>query len=447
MPDSLSQRIADFSDRIRLLPDPAEPPKTTLHILRRGQREQAWQRLLFYFLSPDEPHGLESALLEHILASLSEQKDLELPFTSFEIDDIRVETEVTVSNGGRVDGLIWLAGSWFVCWELKLYSSEGGTQTEAYVNAESFDSIELDKGDFEHHHYLYLAPESASSPSAEAFEFVTWEWIADEILSFLHEGHGQYPARTTTQLEEFTATIHQELTMTEYQEHEREKAQLYFDHYDEIKEAERSFENRWSDFVDSWGLELAQSLETVEIVEVPDLPDSIVVVDCEIQPDEDERWMFFQGNSEWAGIRKHSWGRAKADLSTIYRSVDDREDIRITLYHRPDLNRDLAIQDHTLELQLWHGTGHGDEFMTTFRDRLRSKVEETDTTLPSTVSVKGSRGNPLTVRYDIPVGEHEDFFDAYVAALATAFHDLVIDHRDFVTVIDESFEEALDIFR
>ena len=94
------------------------------------------------------------------------------------------------------------------------------------MQAESFDSIEQNKSDFEHHHYLYLAPKSASPPSAEEFEFLTWKWMADEIRSFLHEGYGQYPARTTAQLEEFTATIHQELTMAEYQEHEREKAQL-----------------------------------------------------------------------------------------------------------------------------------------------------------------------------------------------------------------------------
>lgn len=432
---------------MRELPDPTEPPKTILHILRRGQREQAWQRLLFYFLTPEEPHGLETALLEHVLSSLSEQYNLDVPFSYFDIENLQVETEVSLSNSGRVDAVIWLSDAWFICWELKVYSSEGGNQTESYVTAKSFESIERDKSEFEGHHYLYLAPGSASPPSSAEFESVSWEWIASELQSFLQEAYGQYPARTTAQLEDFIAAINRELTMTEYQEHEREKAQLYLDYYDEIKEAEKSFESRWDDFVDNWGLQLAQSLGMSEIIEIPDPPDNVVVVDCEIRPDEDERWVFLQGNSDWAGIRKHSWARDKADLSNVYHSVEDREDARITIYHRPELNRDLAIQEQTLELQLWHGTGNGDEFMDTFRDTLRSNIESTDSTLSSTISVKGSRGNPLTAKYDIPAGQHDDFFDAYVAALNTAFQDLVIDHRDVVRIIDETFEESLEMFR
>ena len=137
------------------------------------------------------------------------------------------------------------------------------------------------------------------------------------------------------------------------------------------------------------GLLLAQSLENTEIIEIPELPDHVVVVDCEIRPNVNERGVFLQGNSNRGGIRKHRWRRDKEDFSKVYRSVEDREDIRITFYHRPDLNRDLAIQEHTLELQLWHGTGHGDEFMNEFRDILRSKIEGADAALPSTISIKG----------------------------------------------------------
>lgn len=226
VPESLRQQLADFSDQIRHLPDPKEPPKTTLHILRRGQREQAWQRMLFYFLAPEESHGLETELLEHILSSLAERHNIDVPLSYFEVENIRVETEVTLSNDGRADAVIWSPDAWFICWELKVYASEGGTQTSAYVDADHFRSIEHDKNDFDGHYYVYLAPERASPPHADEFVQVSWEWIASVIHEFLEEGYGQYPARTTAQLEDFVATIKQELTMTEHQAHEREKSKL-----------------------------------------------------------------------------------------------------------------------------------------------------------------------------------------------------------------------------
>lgn len=446
MPRSLHQQFSDFSHQLALLPDAEEPPESTLHILRKAHREQDWQRLLFYFLSPTEPHGLDAALLEHLLSSLSEKENFALPFSYFDIEDIRVKTEVELSSG-RADAVIWLSDTWFICWELKVHSSEAGRQTETYAQAHSFESIDREKSEFEFHHYIYLAPKSASSPSSDEFVEISWEWIAAELQSFLQQGYGQYPARTTAQLEDFTATINRELTMTEYQEHEQEKAQLYLDYYDEISETEQAFENQWDNFFDKWGIQLAQALDNAEIIELPDAPESFVVVDCEMQSGEEQRWAFIQGNSKWAGIRKHGWKCARADLSKIYGSAEGQEDIRITLYHRPEQNRNLAIQEKTLELQLWHGTGHPEGFNEEVRDSIHSKIESGDYTIPSTVSTRGSAGNPLTASYDIPVGEHEDFFDAYVAALNAAFQDLVIDHPDFVKIIDESFSDELESLR
>jgi len=53
---------------------------------------------------------------------------------------------------------------------------------------------------------------------------------------------------------------------------------------------------------------------------------------------------------------------------------------------------------------------------------------------------------PLTVTDDIPIGEYDDVFDAYIVALADAFHELVIDNRDLIAIIDETFEESLAVF-
>jgi hypothetical protein len=109
-------------------------------------------------------------------------------------------------------------------------------------------------------------------------------------------------------------------------------------------------------------------------------------------------------------------------------------------------NREQAVRDGVLELELWHGTGNGDQFMNTFQEEITRGVEESDGEIPASVSVAGSRGNPLTVTYDIPIREHDDFFKAYVAALDEAFFDIVIQNRELITLITESFESSLEVF-
>lgn len=444
MPGTLKERLDGFAANIQQLQEGRQPPLPTLHILGRNQKERDWQRFLFHFLSPDRPHGLERGLLRHVLLALSDWDGADFDFSPFDIDDVCVETEVTMSNGGRVDAVIWVPEEWFVCWELKLYSSEGGNQTEHYVRADSFDSIGVEKQGMAEE-YLYLTPEAAPSPTSMDFNPVSWEWIASELEAFLLDSHGQFPARTTAQIEDFIGAIKNELDMTEYQENEREKAELYLDYYDEIREAQRSFDRRWQDLTDTWGTQLANAIDRVDIAEVDSLRDEYVAVNTETDSDHSEQWIFQQG-SKWGGITKHGWRRTKTDLSPVYRSSSDEEEetYRVAFYHRLELNRELAITDHILELQLWHGTDNPDELMTGFSDRLRTNIENGGITPPSSFNLTGSRGKPLTVSYDIPVDEYEDFFEAYVAALRTAFLDLVVENPGLVRAVDEAFEESLE---
>lgn len=66
--------------------------------------------------------------------------------------------------------------------------------------------------------------------------------------------------------------------------------------------------------------------------------------------------------------------------------------------------------------------------------------------MSSSVSVPGTRNKVFTATYDIPVREYDDFFEAYIAALCNAFCDLVIENRQIITLIDEAYEESLDVF-
>lgn len=71
----------------------------------------------------------------------------------------------------------------------------------------------------------------------------SWEWIVSELQTFLTESYGQYPFRTTVQLNDFIDTIRSELTMTEYQEHEQEKLALTIEHYEPIREVLNTLED------------------------------------------------------------------------------------------------------------------------------------------------------------------------------------------------------------
>ncbi|WP_165874938.1 PD-(D/E)XK nuclease family protein [Natrarchaeobius oligotrophus] len=444
---SVEKQLQELVQRLNHLPDSDEPPPTTLQILGRHQQEQDWQRLLFHFLSSEERHGLNYALLEHLLSSLSDRDDLDYTFSRLDLQDVQVETEVVTSNDSRPDAVLWLPGEWYICWELKLWASETHKQTKAYIDASSFPAIDLSKDEVpvDNRHYIYLAPENASPPEATEFVQVSWEWIASELQAFLAKSQGGYPARTTAQLDDFISTIQQELTMTEYQENQQEKAQLYFDYYDEIEDVQSAFENQWDAFADNWGLRLARELDGVEIVEIPDLPDNHIAIELDPDSDDRTRWIFRQGSS-WAGIAKEQWRRRTDEGSVIYTKRDDDNYAHITLYHRLEKNRQKAIKDGVLELTLWHGTSSDTEFHKMVKERVRNKIAERDYELPPAVSLAGGSGSVFSATYNIPITEHDDFFDAYTAALGDAFVDLSVENPEIITIIDESFDESMTAY-
>jgi hypothetical protein len=442
---SVEKQLKELVQRLSRLPDADEPPPTTLQILGRNHQERDWQRLLFHFLSPSKGHGLDHGLLEHLLSSLSKREDLDYTFSRLDLQDIQVQTEIVASNDTRPDGILWLPGDWFICWELKLWASETHKQTEAYIDASSFPRIDLSKDEIpvDNRHYIYLAPKKASSPESTEFVRVSWEWIASELQAFLAKSQGGYPARTTAQLDDFISTIQQELTMTEHQENQQEKAQLYFDYYDEIQDLQSAFDRQWDAFTDDWGLRLARELDSSEIVEIPDLPDNHVAVELTTNASDPTRWIFRQGSS-WAGIANEQWRRRTDDRSVIYSSRDDDAYAHITLYHRLEKNRQKAIRDGVLELTLWHGNSSDQEFWKVVNERLNNKIDEHEYDLPTTVSLTGRSGSILSATYTIPVAEHDDFFDAYTAALRDAFVDLAVENDQLIVLIDKAFEESLE---
>ena len=251
--ESIEQHFDKLSQRLSALPEAEEPPPTMLQVLGRSRREAYWQRLLVHFLTPVNAHGLDRSLLEHFLTGLSNHPDVEFSFSRLDLEDVEVEKEVWTDEG-RPDAIIWSSENWFLCFELKVDSSEGADQTSRYVNVGSFDEIGLKKEEVptDGHIYIYIAPGSAPEPEADQFTHVSWEWVASELQSFLGDSYGEYPYRTTVQLGDFIDTIRNELTMTEYQENRQEKVELAIEHYEPIVEVLDTLEDYTSDLQERW---------------------------------------------------------------------------------------------------------------------------------------------------------------------------------------------------
>lgn len=50
----------------------------------------------------------------------------------------------------------------------------------------------------------------------------------------------------------------------------------------------------------------------------------------------------------------------------------------------------------------------------------------------------------ITRTYDIQVGEHDGFFEAYTAALGRAFEEFVIENPELVQIFTELFEASIE---
>ncbi len=443
MTNSLEERVDEFGSRLSGLPEASEPPQTTLQLVGRSNRERDWQQLLFHYLAPDEPHGLNHELLEHLLGALAERDELDYSFSRFDLRNVQLEKEV-VTEQGRPDSVIWAGEDWFICWELKVDASEGDDQLNRYVAVDSFDSIGLDKSDVpdEQHHYIYLAPEEAPPPDADAFVHVSWKWIVESIRAFLAESRGGYPARTTAQLTEFADTIESELTMTDYEENQREKAELYVEHYGDINEAERAFEDRWGRFTEEWANRLAEELDA-SIVSEPEASEKYVSIKLPRGDDRTDRWTLYQGNDDWAWIVRRGWWRKldEDQPAVIYETT--KPNARVGFLHRLDKHRSDAVANRELKFYLRNAPSGHQAFYDGFAERFNGD-EQIPELLPSRTSRPGVKSNVLEATYAIEVETHGDFFDAYVAALATAMDEHVVSNPELVERIDRIYEATID---
>ena len=444
MMESIAARMAALRQQLGALPDASEPPPTALQVLGRAGQERDWQQFLVHFLSPEKAHGLDHAVLEHVLAVLADRTELQYTFSRFEIEEIHIAQEV-VTEQGRPDVLVWVPEEWFLCCELKVHASEGEEQLQRYVDVQSFDSIGLEKDDVpcDGHNYVFLAPEAASEPDAEEFVHVPWEWLVAELQSFLMESYGEYPSRTTAQLTEFVDTVRQELTMTDYQENQQEMVELFVENYDVITQLEDAFDDEWTAFEAEWGTRLAQRLDGATVIDDSEVPEEYVPVRLPGENGEERQWTFRQGKSDWSWLFPREWW-TKLDES---RPVSDslKPNARVGLVHRLEWHRDEAIRDHTLVVYVRNAPSGHETFYNGFADRFAAVESEVrDAIADTNYVVTGNKSNVLRGEFDIAVDAHDTFFDAYVAALARAVTEVTIENPELVSTIDALYAETID---
>lgn len=443
--EELTHRLEEMCRQLNRLPETEAPPPTTLQILGRNRQERDWQQFLAYFLDPEAQHGLDHAVLESVLRGLQQRTDLTFEFSRFELETVDVATEVRVP-GGRVDLLIWCDEQWFILCELKIDATESVEQTKTYADTETFHNIALDPtavGE-NRRQYLFVTPDGSSAMSDE-FAAIEWSWIESRLRAVRESDYGSYPARATSQLDDFVDTIDTELTMTEHDQNEAAKAELYVDYYDEVAEITSAFETEWEELIGEWGRRLATTLDDVRLAEDPDglspAPDEDVLLKLPQgeDRDRDRYWLCRQANGDWAWLFPTDWWTDLERDEPIYRNKSPNA--RVGFLHRPAFDRDAVLEDHELTFYLRNAPSGNEDFYPGFAGRFNDD-DEIQAALPDRTERRGVKSNVLEATYEIEVDEHDDLFTAYVAALATAVDEHILSNPSLITRIDDLYEET-----
>jgi len=441
--EHLTRRLDELGRRLDQLPETAEPPPTTLQLLNRSRQEGDWQQYLAYFLDPQGSHGIGHAALEQFLRGLRDRDDVSFEFSRFDLKNVHVATEVPVPSG-RIDILVWCDEKWFILLELKIDASEGDGQTTKYATVDAFQNVDLDPSAVadSQQHFLFVTPDG-SAPESEAFRAIEWSWIASQLRAALDSDFGSYPVRTTNQIDDFVDTIETELTMTDHERNEAAKAELYVDHYDELAEVTRAFENEWDGLIDNWGRRLATTLDEARLVEnpegVPPIPEEDVMLEL---PDRDNRrryWLCRQGNANWAWLFPTDWWTHLEREEPVYQN--DKPNARVGFLHRPGFDRDTVLSNHELTFYLRNAPSGNDDFYPQFA-RQFNRDEKLLTALPNRTERRGVKSNVLESRYDIDVDKHGDLVSGYVASLAAAIEDHIISNHSLIGRIDQLYVET-----
>jgi len=472
------ENLRSLSRKWEELTDVPETPRSVMNVIEHslGSQRKAevyTNRFLRYFLDPEEPHGMEAEFLKAFLDGLPEECGFDED--SYDLSNVEVDDQVWLSrtteedgreekvSAGEVDLVIKSPNEWFVLIELKFSAGEnnlrgeGLSQTETYYDASHIDGSpeeEYESGQY----YIYLHQHDEKSAEEDEFSNWTWKDLIDDVLEeFIAENSPRYPQRTVAQLREFVDDLQEISGMTERQENEREKVELYLENYEAIKDVTDTFDERWEEFAHNWANRLAETLrDDVDSVFTHDLPGRMarylenenINTDygaaVRLSNEDSDLWIFQAKNHKWGRLFKEGWWKRTENLDRIYARPNDKNDARIGFYHRLKGNRENAIADRELIFYFRNMGANDQEFRDAFEEEFYEREESVADVLPKTSKITGNKSNVIEAVYNIHVDTHDDFFEAYVAALKRAFEDHVVENERLVSLIDDAYEDAID---
>lgn len=231
--------------------------------------------------------------------------------------------------------------------------------------------------------------------------------------------------------------------MTDYQENQREQAELYVDHFDEIQTVQDAFNDRWNEYANSWGRRLATALESAELIADHDEPRSYAEVAIETEPGKSRDWIFRHGTDDWSWIFPGEWWTKLDERRPIVQS--SKPNGRVGFLHRLGQHREEAIGEKRLIFYLRNApSGHSD-FYDSFAKQFNAD-DDIPSLLPAATSRPGRKSNVLEASYPINLESDDDFFEAYNAALAQAMQDHVVSNEALVNKIDTLYEVARNTY-
>ncbi len=457
--DDLKNELEALSRNWSEITDAPETPRPVMDVIEyslgsQRKAEVYTNRLLRYFFDPDEPHGMDDEFLKAFLDGLPDEVGFDED--TYDLSDVGVDDQVylqrTTEDGdevsaGEVDLVIESPNEWFVMVELKFSARENNTrgegmsQTETYYDATHIDGRPKD-GYESGGYYLYLHQHDEPSAVEDGFADWTWKGLRSEVLEeFIVENAPRYPGRTVVQLREFVDDLQGITGMTERQENEREKVELYLEHYDAIKDVSDTFDERWEGFTDEWGRRLAETLEKDGVGSYSEIEEDVIGF---VEGVDSIEWRFRSSSSDWGMIFKDGWWRHTDDLRILNGRPDDRNDVRIGFHHRLGRNRENALRDNELLFYFRNMGANDQEYRDTFKQEFYSREDKIVDQLPESAEITGNKRNIIKSGYDIHVDAHDDFFEAYTDALYRAFVDHVTENPELIGLIDEVYEDALD---
>ncbi|MBX0298150.1 PD-(D/E)XK nuclease family protein [Haloarcula nitratireducens] len=414
--------------------------------LGKQQRAEVYiNRLLCYFLDPDNPHGMGDDFLQTFLSGLPETAHFDED--TYDLGSVRVNQQVLVENGedtGYADLVLDIPEEWVLLIELKFSAEETGTKF--YAEAPTIGDEQTDQY-ASSQYYLYLYQHGEPEASSRDFDNWTWQtFVADVLDELIREHAPRYPQRTAVQLHDLRDDLANITNMSDEQTSDEEKVELYLEHVDAIEDVSSTFDDAWESYSEQWDEELATSLAEATAINVHRTDsDEYPQVTVPRANAEDEDWILRANGGDWQHLHRHGWYRHEDTLEPLTTRADDRNDLRIGFYHRMEKHRSDAVQDHQLQFNFRNMGSNPTAFKTIYEEQFNARKADIGRHVADTAgTLTGNKLTMITATYDIPVASYENFFDAYTAALHEAFVDLIVDNPDLIGLLSDTFEDAVE---